>query len=223
MKQAFILAAASAIAIAASGQAIAQEEGETAERAGQEAVRKLDSVTVTAVKREQDLSDVPVAVTAYTADIRQELALEDLSDFARFTPSLSFSAGDDRVFIRGVGRQTNTNGSDPGVATYSDGIYDPSTSAVSKGDFFVERVEVLRGPQGTLYGRNSIGGAINVISKRPTDEYSTDVRMTVGNFSTMAFEGSVATYVDGVYRSRPGMVLSSMLDIGAPRPYSCST
>ena len=141
MKQIAILAAASTIAIVASGQASAQEQNEP------DQVKKLDQVTVTAVKREQDLNDVPVSVTAYTADIRQELALESLSDFARFTPSLAFSAGDDRVFIRGVGRQTNTNGSDPGIATYSDGIYDSSTSAVSRSDFFVERVEVLRGPQ----------------------------------------------------------------------------
>ena len=198
MKQIAILAAASTIAIVASGQASAQEQNEP------DQVKKLDQVTVTAVKREQDLNDVPVSVTAYTADIRQELALETLSDFARFTPSLAFSAGDDRVFIRGVGRQTNTNGSDPGIATYSDGIYDSSTSAVSRSDFFVERVEVLRGPQGTLYGRNSIGGAINVISKRPTDEFSADARFTVGNFDTKAVEASISGALSQRVRAKLG-------------------
>ena len=206
MKQVHMLAAVSVIALTASGQALAQEQ------ADQEQVKKLDQVTVTAVKREQDLNDVPVAVTAYTSDLRQELALDNLSDFARFTPSLSFSAGDDRVFIRGIGRQTNTNGSDPGVATYSDGIYDSSTSAVSKSDFFVERVEVLRGPQGTLYGRNSIGGAINVISKRPTDTPSADARMTVANFGTMAFEGSFAGPINDKVRAKIGASFRNQQD-----------
>ncbi|MBB38475.1 MULTISPECIES: TonB-dependent receptor [Hyphomonas] len=189
MKRINLLVAASMIALGVSHPAMAQEESGDAD---QDRIRKLDEVTVTAVKREQDLNDVPVSVTAYTADVRQELAIENLSDFARFTPSLSFSAGDDRVFVRGVGRQTNTNGSDPGVATYSDGIYDSSTSAVAKSDFFIERVEVLRGPQGTLYGRNSIGGAINVISKRPEDTLARDIRFTVGNFGTTSVEASVS-------------------------------
>tara|TARA_R110000787_G_scaffold44164_2_gene108284 strand:+ start:647 stop:3211 length:2565 start_codon:yes stop_codon:yes gene_type:complete len=186
MRQSLLLAAASVVALTAAGHAWAQEADDTTE------IRRLDEVTVTAVKREQNLNEVPVSVTAFTADTRQELGLNNLSDFARFTPSLAFSAGDDRVFVRGVGRQTNTNGSDPGVATYSDGIYDASTSAVSKSDFFVDRVEVLRGPQGTLYGRNSIGGAINVVSKRPTDVFSADSRLTIGNFETTAIEASVA-------------------------------
>ncbi|MFT5776682.1 TonB-dependent receptor plug domain-containing protein, partial [Hyphomonas sp.] len=186
MRKASMLAAVSAFAIAASGQGFAQVQDEP------DGVRKLDRVTVTAVKREQDLSDVPVSVTAFTADLREELGLDNLSDFARFTPSLAFSAGDDRVFIRGIGRQTNTNGSDPGVATYADGIYDASTAAVSKSDFFVERVEVLRGPQGTLYGRNSIGGAISVLSKRPTDTFEGEARLSIGNYETTEVQASVA-------------------------------
>ncbi|MBR9807682.1 MAG: TonB-dependent receptor [Alphaproteobacteria bacterium] len=190
MKQAPMVAAVSAIALMTGGHVFAQEIDEPAD-SGDE-VRELDQVTVTAVKREQDLNDVPVSVTAFTSDLREELALDDLSDLSRFTPSLAFSAGDDRVFIRGVGRQTNTNGSDPGVATYSDGIYDASTAAISKSDFFIERVEVLRGPQGTLYGRNSIGGAINVISKRPTDEFTAEARVTIGNYSLAEVNASVS-------------------------------
>lgn len=194
-----LLSAASLVAIiAVGGQAFAQESQTEDLQPAEETTdqganaRTLERVTVTAVKREQDLADVPVSVTAFSGELRQELGLDNLSDFARFTPSLAFSAGDDRVFIRGVGRQTNTNGSDPGVATYSDGIYDASTSAVSKSDFFVERVEVLRGPQGTLYGRNSIGGAINVISKRPTDTFSAEARLGLGNYDRSEIEASVA-------------------------------
>ncbi|PKP82610.1 MAG: TonB-dependent receptor [Alphaproteobacteria bacterium HGW-Alphaproteobacteria-18] len=198
MKRPSLWAAASALAIVATGQAFAQEQEEPSE------TKRLERVTVTAVKREQSLMDVPVSVTAFTEDMRQELALDSLSDFARFTPSLAFSSGDDRVFIRGVGRQTNTNGSDPGVATYADGIYDSSTSAVGKSDFFVERVEILRGPQGTLYGRNSIGGAINVISKRPTDTFSAEARIGLGNYQTSEVEASVSGPLSDKVRAKLG-------------------
>ncbi|MBY9067179.1 TonB-dependent receptor [Hyphomonas sp. WL0036] len=198
MKKPTLWAAASALAIVASGQAIAQEQDDTTE------AKRLEQVTVTAVKREQDLNDVPVAVTAFTSDMRQELGLDSLSDFARFTPSLTFSSGDDRVFVRGVGRQTNTNGSDPGIATYADGIYDSATSAVSKSDFFVERVEVLRGPQGTLYGRNSIGGAINVISKRPTDELTAEARLGIGNYQMSEIEAAVSGPLSDKVRAKLG-------------------
>lgn len=148
---------------------------------GAEQTRYMEEVVVTAVKREQGLQDIPVSVTVFSDELREELALDSIADFARLTPSLAYSSGDDRVFVRGVGRQTNTNGSEPGVATYSDGIYDSSTASVSRSDFFIERVEILRGPQGTLYGRNSIGGAINVISKRPTDEFTSEIRARVGD------------------------------------------
>ncbi|MBA4226488.1 MAG: TonB-dependent receptor [Hyphomonas sp.] len=198
MKRPSLWAAASALAIVAAGQAIAQEDTDTAE------VKRLEQVTVTAVKREQSLNDVPVSVTAFTEEMRQELALDSLADFARFTPSLAFSSGDDRVFIRGVGRQTNTNGSDPGVATYADGIYDSSTGAVGKSDFFVERVEILRGPQGTLYGRNSIGGAINVISKRPTDTFSAEARAGIANYQTYEVEAAISGPLTDKVRAKLG-------------------
>lgn len=208
MRKLLSCTAVSVIVIATGGCfAVAQaqqpaEEAQQAEQAPKNEVRKLDQVTVTAVRREQDLTDVPVAVTAFTADLRQDLALDTLTDFARFTPSLTYSAGDERVFIRGVGRETNTNGSDPGVATYADGIYDASTQAVSKSDFFVERVEVLRGPQGTLYGRNSIGGAINVISKRPTAENTAEARFRFGNYDTKGVEASVSGPLGDMFRAK---------------------
>lgn len=186
MRQHFLLATASIIAMTATApfSAVAQE--------AETQTRKLETVTVTAVKREQSLQDVPVSVTAYTDELREELALDTIADFARLTPSLAYSSGDDRVFVRGVGRQTNTNGSEPGVATYNDGIYNSATTSISRSDFFIERVEVLRGPQGTLYGRNSIGGAINAISKRPTDEFSAEGRAYIGNYETTRFEASVS-------------------------------
>lgn len=180
-----LLAAASAVAIMICHETHAEDQEDTG-------IRRLEQVTVTAEKREQDLQDVPVSISVFTDETRQQLGLQTLTDFAKFTPSLSYSPGDDRVFLRGVGRQTNTNGSDPGVSIYADGIYDSSTSAVSRSEFFVDRVEVLRGPQGTLYGRNSIGGAINVLSKRPTETFTSEGRAYLGNYDSTRLDASIS-------------------------------
>ena len=82
---------------------------------------------------EAGLQDVPVAISAYTAETRQLLGLQNVQDYTAFTPGLSYSGSNDRVFVRGIGRQTNTNGSDPGVATYTDGVYDAQTFTVAAG------------------------------------------------------------------------------------------
>ncbi|MGH8179095.1 MAG: TonB-dependent receptor, partial [Steroidobacter sp.] len=142
----------------------------------------LEEVVVTAEKREVSLQEVPVAVTAYTSETRTLLGVNTVEDLARFTPSVSYR-NDDRLAIRGVGRLTNAVGSDPAVALYSDGVFSTSMADTSTPPLFIERTEILRGPQGTLYGRNAVGGAINVISKRPTDEFEGEVRLQGGNYS----------------------------------------
>src|SRR3990167_11043279 len=120
----------------------------------------LEEVVVTAERREDALQDVPVAVTAFTSATRDEVGIRTIQDMANFTPGLSYSTSLDRISLRGVGRLTNAIGSDPGVAPYNDGFYTSSTVEASKTPMFVDRVEALRGPQGTLYGRPSIGGAL---------------------------------------------------------------
>lgn len=163
-----------------------------------------DEIVVTAQKRSERLNDVAEAVTAFTAETRQIVGITDLGDMAQFTPGLSYNAGSDRVFLRGIGRQTNTAGSDPGVATYVDGIYDSATTSIAGSDFFVDRVEVLRGPQGTLYGRNSIGGAINSISKRPTRELSIEGRTTIANYESYSIQAAVSGPVTNGLRVKLG-------------------
>lgn len=183
MQARHVLMTTAAIA-ALAGAARAQGEAEGGGALVQE-------VIVTAEKREVSLQEVPVAISAFTAETRQIVGIQSLQDLTNFTPGLSYS-GDDRVFIRGIGRQTNTNGSDPGVAAYSDGVYNGSNISVGASDFFVDRVEILRGPQGTLYGRNSIGGAINVISKRPTRSWSGELRGALGNYERRDVEAYVS-------------------------------
>lgn len=164
-------------------EADADADGGVDARAGEETGRKLiEEIIVSAERRDANLQDVAVAVSVFSSEARQVIGIDGLTDFAKHTPGLSYSSSDDRVFVRGIGRQTNTAGSEPGVAAYGDGAYDSSTVSINGSDFFVERVEVLRGPQGTLYGRNSIGGAINAISKRPKAEPAIDARFGFADY-----------------------------------------
>ena len=155
-----LVCGASAIVIGAlaTGPALAQE-------ASGSSSNMIEELVVTAEKREQSLQDVPVAVSAYTSEKRDVLGVNSVEDIARITPSVSYT-NNDRMSIRGLGRLTNAIGTDPSVALYSDGIFSNSMFDSSTPSLFIERTEILRGPQGTLYGRNSIGGTINIVSKR---------------------------------------------------------
>ena len=129
----------------------------------------LQEVVVTATKRAESVQDIPMAVTALPSDFRDKVKMEGIQDIANFTPGLmARDEPDERLNIRGVGRTTNSPGSDPGVGVYVDGVYTSSTGSLGDNPIMVDRIEVLRGPQGTLYGRNTVGGAVNVISPRPT-------------------------------------------------------
>ena len=153
----------------------------------------IEELVITAEKREQSLQDVPVAVTAFTSEKRDLIGVNTIADMTNFTPGLSYSSQLDRTTLRGVGRNTNVHAADGSVAIYNDGIYTSSTVlAGAKGPIFTDRVEVLRGPQGTLYGRNSIGGAINILSKRPTDEPYAEVRATYANYNRSLLEFAVS-------------------------------
>jgi iron complex outermembrane receptor protein len=152
----------------------------------------IEELVVTAEKREQSLQDVPVAVSAFTSEKRDLIGISSVTDMTNYTPGLTYSSGTDRITLRGIGRLTNNLASEPGVANYSDGIYSSSTVTAGASPLFIERVEVLRGPQGTLYGRNSIGGAINVISKRPQNRFGGELRVTAANYDRQVYEGIVS-------------------------------
>jgi iron complex outermembrane recepter protein len=152
----------------------------------------IQEIVVTAQKRSENLESVPVAVTAFTSKERDLIGVKTMQDLTDFTPGLAYSTVLDRAFIRGVGRETNNLATQPGVATYNDGLYNSSVVAASGDPLFLDHVEVLRGPQGTLYGRNSIGGTINAISKHPTSTFYAEARANVGNYGTYNFEGAVS-------------------------------
>ena len=131
-----------------------------------------NDITVTARKRNETLKDVPVAATVVTGDVIEKRGLASVKDIATLTPGLNINgdgAGRAFVSIRGVG-VTLVDSVQPGVGIFLDGIYQPNTSYLNNPLIDVERVEVLRGPQGTLYGKNTLGGAINVITRAPTND-----------------------------------------------------
>jgi iron complex outermembrane receptor protein len=194
--RAFLIAGVSAAALTAAAQpALAQAQaGETFE---------IEELVVTAEKREQSLQDVPVAVSAFTSERRDVAGITGIQDFVNFTPGMNYS-GTDRVSLRGAGRNTFYIGNDPGVASYSDGFYSASSSELFKTALFIERTEILRGPQGTLYGRNAIGGAINQVSKRPSKEFGGEIRAGYANYDRTKLEGVVSLPVADNLRFKVG-------------------
>lgn len=146
--------------------------GETAQTESRDDVDGQE-IVVTARKREETLKDVPVAATAVTGDTIERRGLQSVKDVAMLTPGLSINsdgAGRAFVSIRGVG-VTLVDSVQPGVGIFLDGIYQPNTSYLNNPLVDVDRVEVLRGPQGTLYGKNTLGGAINVITRQPSNQF----------------------------------------------------
>ncbi len=166
--------------------------GLTAPRAAaQEEQAGLEEIIVTARKREENLQYTPMSITALTAD---DLARRDISNINRIdevTPNLIFdtvspSSGQTNsvmVSIRGVGQLDFTGTTEPGVGIYVDGVYYARSISSAIEFLDIDRVEVLRGPQGTLFGRNTIGGAINVVTKQPADEFGGYVELVVGTDS----------------------------------------
>jgi iron complex outermembrane receptor protein len=144
---------------------------------------QMEEVIVSAQKRDENLQDTVIAITAVSGDLMDELNISSSSDYEAIVPSLSARDNPARLFLRGVGRVTGSLGTDPGVAIYIDQAYTSSFTVLARANSLTtERVEVLRGPQGTLFGRNATGGALNVTSLKPTDEFEHHVRAKVGNY-----------------------------------------
>jgi len=155
------------------------------------AYAQVDEIVVTARKKTENIQDVPISITAFNGNLLDKHGVEDLADVAKFAPNVSFdgaaatsgSSIASTVFIRGIGQTDFTLNSDPGVGIYIDGVYVARSVGGLLDLVDVESVEVLRGPQGTLFGKNTIGGAINVQSKKPGQDSEGYVQIEAGNFA----------------------------------------
>jgi iron complex outermembrane receptor protein len=161
------------------------------------AAQVVSEVVVTAEKREGDIQEIPVAITAFGAEKREVMGINSIQDMTNFTPGLQYNTSTDRISLRGVGRQTNVLSGDASVANYNDGIYETFAVSAGRSTLYIDRVEVLRGPQGTLYGRNAIGGAINQISKQPSKTFEGEARLLYGNYNRYVAEGMISGPIMG--------------------------
>ena len=184
------LLASSALLIAAALGSSAHAQSKSATTAA--ASNTIEELVVTAEKRSQNLQDVPVAITAFTSANRDLVGISTVQDMTNFTPGLAYSSATDRTTLRGIGRLSNQQALATSVAVYDDGIFTKSTVTAGKTPIFTDRVEVLAGPQGTLYGRNSIGGAINIISKKPTEEPYEEIRARFENYDHFLVEAAAS-------------------------------
>jgi iron complex outermembrane receptor protein len=179
----------------------------------------FEEIVVTATKRAQSIYEVPIAVSAFEGDKLAQQGIMDIVDVGKFVPNLNitqFSAGhvsSSNPFIRGIGLQDHLITTDPGVSVYLDGVYLGRQIGQNWNLTNIERIEVLRGPQGTLYGRNSIGGAINIITKEPGSdpgikvgvEFGTRERLNADIYADWELSDTAALSITGGYKSRDGL------------------
>ena len=155
----------------------------------------IEEIVVTALRREQNLQDVGVSVTALGSEALTDLNITTATDITRAVPSLKMNAysSSQVVFnVRGVSQNDYGDQQEPPVAVYQDDSYSSSINLASFPVFDLARVEVLRGPQGTLFGRNATGGAIQFVSNKPTKEFEGYATLTVGSFNQVITEGAVS-------------------------------
>ena len=177
-----------------------------------DAAKTLDEVVVTAQKKEEALQNIPISITAISAKQVEQYRLWDSKELTAIVPNLySNNSGDKRnvTSVRGI----VTTSYDPAVTTYVDGVnqFSLDTYIASLSD--IERIEVLRGPQGTLYGRNAMGGVINIITKQPTNTTNGFAELNIGNYGLWRFSGGIRTALiksrlffgaSGVFNKRNG-------------------
>jgi iron complex outermembrane recepter protein len=159
----------------------------------------LEEIIVTAERRSESVLDVPLSISAYSDTARETLGIISIQDMVNFAPGVSFNMATDRPSIRGIARQSNFFSLDSPVANYFDGVYTSSVQDAQRRPIFIERTEILRGPQGALSGRGSIAGAFNTISKRPTDTWQGEFGTFYGNYKRYGGEGTVSGPLIGDY------------------------
>lgn len=192
------------LALGLSANAFAQERD--AAEPGADAAR-LEAISVTARRREETIQDVPVAVTAFTPEAIDKLNIRDLGDLGAFVPNLTIYAARGSnstitAYIRGIGQSDPLWGVDPGVGIYLDDVYIARPQGALLDVFDIGRIEVLRGPQGTLYGKNTIGGAIKYVSRELPTELEGYGQVTLGNYNQRDFKAAIGGAVNDSVRAR---------------------
>ena len=198
------LCAASPVTAQDAGGPAASPASETSPAAPRSA---LDEIIVSASRRDESLQDVPVAVTAFSAETIGARELASVSDLQMQTPGLNYAhvVGAGQITMRGVGSDLYTINAEPGVAMYLNDIYLSRTFLSQASMLGLERVEVLRGPQGTLYGRNTSGGAIKFVTKRPSNEFEAKASAQIGAYEQRVAElNASGPIIADVLRVRAG-------------------
>lgn len=226
MRRLHILLAGASLALMAPGafvQSAYAQDAVSDDDAGDE------EIVVTARKREERLQDVPIAVTAVTADTIEREQINTVREIAALTPGLNITTdavGRAFLSIRGVGT-TLIDSVQPGVGIFVDGVYQANTSYLNNPVVDIDRIEVLRGPQGTLFGNNTLGGAINVVTRQPTDDFSgrfsasyadpDDYQTVAGSISGPLIEGVLRGRLAGAYHAHDGFS-TNLIAGGDARP-----
>lgn len=187
---------ASAVAVAVSAPALAQDRATA-----------LEEVIVTAQKRAESLQDTPISISAFSQDNLEAMGITEVNDIGHYTPNVQISkqpgSNDNMGFtIRGVGSGETSLLSEQTVGLYVDGVYVARNTGAVTDLVDLERIEILRGPQGALYGRNTIGGAINMITQKPADEFGFKQKFTVGNRNSFYSSTSIDTGKHGDFAAK---------------------
>jgi len=179
-----------------------------------------DEIIVTAQKRAENVQDVPITIQVMDTDAIESLAADSMADIDTFIPGLEVSAGSPtqpRYSIRGIQTSDFGVGTDPAVGVYVDGVYASRSGASLLAFNDVERIEVVKGPQGTLFGRNSSAGAVSIITKRPSQDFEANLGLRYGNFNKRRAEAmvnipvsdTVALRFNGVINKRDGLYIDA--------------
>ncbi|WP_099017982.1 TonB-dependent receptor [Marinicella litoralis] len=171
----------------------------------------LDDVKVTARRVEESIQDIPVAVTSFSREELEDAQAENLDSLKGAVPNMNLvqgrgSATSANIYIRGIGQPDALQTFDPGVGVYVDGVYLSRIQGALMSLHDVERIEVLRGPQGTLYGKNTIGGAVNVVTRRPDGESAGELQLLGGNYGKL----STSMYYKGALSDRTSASISAL-------------
>lgn len=154
----------------------------------------LEEIVVTAQKKAENLQDVPIAISAFSGDFIDDEGITTIDDMSDITPGLTvsrFNIAQPQIFIRGIGSTDDSAYGDQSVGIFIDEVYIGRAAGADLNLMDLERVEILRGPQGTLYGKNVVGGAINVVTAKPTHDFSAKVMVELGDYSREVVRASI--------------------------------